>query len=186
MPINDDIEQLLGSLTDTPQDTTQKVSPIDDIPKPSTAEALKPIEQPIPILDAIPNPPSINADVTPVDVQKMFKRMEDVTADVLQCAKDDRSQAELAIVMMKDAIDVAHAANKPASKTYVEGLIKAIEVKAGVNTTVVKIMEANAKLFAALKSGLQLQINNQNGGSTTSQEDLVRLLNTPLDADYEP
>lgn len=177
MPINDEIDQLLGMIEEPTSDSkAQTPQPVQK------AEALRPIEEPIRTLDATPEPQNQPAPV--VDISKMFEQMGAVTNDVLQCAKDDRNQAEAAIQLMNNAIEEAHSLGKPASKTYVEGLVKAIEVKANINTTVVKIMEANAKLFAATKSGLNLQINNQN--STVSSDELVNLLNTPLDLENEP
>lgn len=179
MPIDDEVDKLLG-LIDKEEATPEA--------KPNSAEAaqesaaLRPIEEPIRSLDAVPEQ-AAPAGPT-VDLKRMFDRMEEVTQNVLDCAKSDRAQAEAAILMMQDAIETAHNQNKPASKTYIEGLVKAIEVKANVNTTVVKIMEANAKMFAATKSGLQLNINNSN--STVSSDELVNLLNMPLDLENEP
>ncbi len=190
MPVNDDINNLLGLIDEA--DKVSEVKPVGgtdpaSVARAETSEALRPIDQPIKKLDAEPAPPSPKAEPGPVvDVGKMFEQMDAVTQNVLQCAKDDRNQAESAIMMINEAIEEAHNAGKPASKTYVEGLIKAIEVKANINTTVVKIMEANAKLFAATKSGLNLQINNQNSNSTVSSDELVELLNTPLDLENEP
>ena len=181
MPIDEDVDRLLG-LIDSDKAEAPKPEPVIA----PQSEALRPIEQPIRSLGAIPDPPQAASNAPIVDLKKMFDRMEDVTENVLDCAKNDRAQAEAAILMMQDAIETAHSQNKPASKTYVEGLIKAIEVKASINTTVVKIMEANAKMFAATKSGLQLNINNNNSNSTVSSDELVNLLNTPLDMENEP
>ncbi len=185
MPIDDEVDKLLGLIDKAEEKPAEPEPPRAEEAQNVASEALKPIEQPIKSLDATPQQTQSPPEGPTVDLRRMFDRMEDVTQNVLECARNDRAQAESAILMMQEAIETAHSLSKPASKTYVEGLIKAIEVKASINTTVVKIMEANAKMFAATKSGLQLNINNSNN-STVSSDDLVNLLNTPLDMDNEP
>jgi len=187
MPIDEEVDKLLGLIDNS--DSDKPTPAVQARPEPESekiaSDALKPIETPIKSLDATPQQASPQQEGPTVDLKRLFDRMNEVTDNVLECARNDRAQAESAILMMQDAIETAHSLNKPASKTYVEGLIKAIEVKANINTTVVKIMEANAKMFAATKSGLNLNINNTNT-STVSSDELVNLLNTPLDLDNEP
>lgn len=183
MPIDDEVDKLLG-LIDKADEQPATAEPVKAKAQSVPSEALKPIEHTIKPIHATPAATIVPEGPT-VDLRRMFDRMENVTENVLECARNDRAQTESAILMMQEAIEAAHSLGKPAGKTYVEGLIKAIEVKASINTTVVKMMEANAKMFAATKSGLQLNINNSNT-STVSSDELVNLLNTPLDMDNEP
>ena len=57
-----------------------------------------------------------------------------------------------------------------------------------VNTTVVKMMEANAKMLAAMKisNGTNVQINNVTAsGVTETDQSLERILDEPLTSEDE-
>jgi predicted metal-dependent phosphotriesterase family hydrolase len=43
---------------------------------------------------------------------------------------------------------------------YVDGLVKAVEVKANINGNAVKVMEGVAKMIAATKAGINVQQNS--------------------------
>ena len=43
---------------------------------------------------------------------------------------------------------------------HFDGLVKAVEVKANINTNAVKVMEGVAKMIAATKAGINVQNNN--------------------------
>jgi len=68
---------------------------------------------------------------------------------------------------------------------FIDGLVKAVEVKANINMTAVKMMEANAKMLASMKATTSVQVNNQNVSVTGNDHDLERILDEPMNADDE-
>jgi hypothetical protein len=67
---------------------------------------------------------------------------------------------------------------------FVDGLVKALEVKSNVNMTAVKALEATAKMIATTKAGSSVQVNNLNVGPGNSS-DLESVLALPLSQDDE-
>jgi hypothetical protein len=63
---------------------------------------------------------------------------------------------------------------------YVDGLVAAVEVKANINMTAVKILEANAKMLAATKAAVSNVMVNQNVSVGNNDSDLVKILEEPL------
>jgi hypothetical protein len=70
------------------------------------------------------------------------------------------------------------------STGIVESLVKAIEVKSNINTTAVKMIEANAKTLAATKSSINIQQNTVASAGFDSAA-LERLLSEPLGEEDE-
>jgi hypothetical protein len=123
-----------------------------------------------------------------VDPKKYLRQLDDVTIEVLDACRSDRQDAQDIIAMLKGQIEISIQQGKSPSKTYVDGLVKAVEVKTNVNTTVVKMMEANAKMLAAMKisNGTNVQINNVTAsGVTETDQSLERILDEPLTSEDE-
>ena len=124
--------------------------------------------------------PSVQTVETPtipsIDVVKYHQRLDQVTEDVLSACRADRQETQDVIDLLRRQIDDAVNKNLPPARMWVDGLVKAVEVKAGINATAVKMVEANAKMLAATKAGVQ--ILNQNIQSGT--EDLEDVLSKPL------
>jgi len=64
---------------------------------------------------------------------------------------------------------------------WVDALVKAVEVKAGINSTAVKMVEANVKLLAATQSGIQINQQINTGASSSLEE----ILSDPIGDDDE-
>jgi hypothetical protein len=123
-----------------------------------------------------------------VDPKKYLRQLDDVTIEVLDACRSDRQDAQDIITMLKREIEGSIQQGKSPSKTFVDGLVKAVEVKTNVNTTVVKMMEANAKMLAAMKvsSGTNVQINNVTAsGVTETDQSLEKILDEPLTSEDE-
>lgn len=114
--------------------------------------------------------------VPTVDVVKYHERLDQVTIEVLAACRADRQETQDVIDLMRLQIDDAVNKSQSPSRMWVDGLVKAVEVKAGINATAVKIIEANAKMLAATKAGVNILNQNVNTGS----QDLEDVLSRPL------
>jgi len=114
--------------------------------------------------------------VPTVDVVKYHERLDQVTTEVLAACRADRQETQDVIDLMRLQIDDAVNKSQSPSRMWVDGLVKAVEVKAGINATAVKIIEANAKMLAATKAGVNILNQNVNTGS----QDLEDVLSRPL------
>ncbi len=120
------------------------------------------------------------------DLRKHFEQLDAVTDEVLQGARHDRQETQDAIKLMRGEIDKAIGNQTHPARMYVDNLVKALEVKATVNMTVVKIMEAKAKMLSATKVGTVINnTNNVNNQQNVIDRDLTRLLEEPLGASDE-
>lgn len=116
-----------------------------------------------------------------VDYQKYLERLDQVTEDVLGACKKDRAEAQGVIDLMRDLIDTKIGENRAPDKASVDGLVKAVEVKASINMTAVKMLEANAKMLAIYKPSSKVQLNN----IISTDKELEQLLAEPLTPDDE-
>ena len=182
--IDDDLKSLLDQLGDDEpsqpapsQPEAKPVEPVADAeldaaldqldepqkPEPPAAEeksdALRPVKVDIKRLDETPA-----LDEAPVesssDVIKYLDKMEEVADEVLIACRNDRQEAQDVINMLKGQCDMAHEKSIPPARMYVDGLVKAVEVKANINGNAVKVMEGVAKMIAATKAGVNVQNNN--------------------------
>ena len=200
--IDDDLKSLLDQLgddddhVDDPQETDDKQSKpsdSDDLLFPDSDdiieaeveeqhEALRPVKQDIKRLDATPA-----LDETPdepaTDVSKYLEKMEEVADEVLVACRNDRQEAQDVINMLKGQCDLAHEKSLPPARMYVDGLVKAVEVKANINGNAVKVMEGVAKMIAATKAGVNVQNNN----ISVSGAELDDILSNsgPMDGDLD-
>jgi hypothetical protein len=183
---DDAIEQMIDEVEDEIEDLEDKVEeleePEDDevslsVVAPDDEEVLRPtdfreveiITNSTPEMLDEPTPPS-------VDVMKYHDKLDQVTTEVLSACRADRQEAQDVIDLLRLQIDDAVNKTQAPARMWVDGLVKAVEVKAGINATAVKIIEANAKMLAATKAGVN--ILNQNIQSGT--EDLEDVLSRPL------
>jgi LEA14-like dessication related protein len=65
---------------------------------------------------------------------------------------------------------------------YIDGLVKAVEVKANINQNAIKMMEANSKMIASMKPGSGTTINNN---LQVNNSELDEILNNPVPQDGE-
>jgi hypothetical protein len=169
----EDIQDLLDQLDDDAvierEDKTPKVNADAVIITPKTQEI-------------------INTDEArkPIDINKYLDRLDGVTEEVLNACRADRQEAQDVILMLRNEIDEAIKNNKQPSRMYVDGLVKAVEVKSTINMTAVKIIEANAKVLAATKvTSTSVQVNNNTLNVNGADKDLEQILDEPITADDE-
>jgi len=165
------------------QELNQLLSQLDagdveeaDLPKPTT-EALRPIEEPV-----VEVQPADSAETPSVDVLRYLDKMEGVAEEVLQACRSDRQEAQEVIDMLRQQCSLAQNKNQSPARMYVDGLVKAVEVKANINTNAVKVMEGVAKMIAATKVG-SLNINNNN--VTVSGSELDEILKNPINGELD-
>ena len=113
----------------------------------------------------------------PIDTKKYIDRIDDVTDEILSACRNDRKEAQDTIDLLRGEVQKAvNAGNNPA-RMWVDGLVKAVEVKSNINMTAVKALEASVKTIAALRAGGGINIlNQQNVGNGP---DLAELLSQP-------
>lgn len=121
----------------------------------------------------------------PPDSSKYLAKLDSVTDEILEACRSDRQEAQDVIQMLRVEIQKALGLNRDPSRMFVDGLVKAVEVKANINMTAVKVMEANAKMLASLKAGTNVQVNNQNVNLNGNDVDLERVLNEPMTSEDE-
>ncbi len=127
--------------------------------------------------DQIQTPQILEETIPIVDLRKQFEQFDVVTDEILQGTRSDRQETQDTIVLLRTEVDKAIAAHKDPARMYVDNLVKALEVKATINQTAVKMMEAKAKLLAATKGGVTIQTNIQtNMGSSAVDPQLTDLL----------
>lgn len=118
-----------------------------------------------------------------IDISKYMDKLDGVTDEILNACRSDRQEAQDVIHMLRREIEQSINNNKQPSRMYVDGLVKAVEVKANINMTAVKMIEANAKMLATTKAGMNVQVNNNNLSVAGNDKDLERILAEPLTAD---
>ncbi len=140
--------------------------------EPPPAETMVP--QDIRKLDLTPPPVIQGSDMLPpeppiVDLRKQFEQMDAVASEVIQAARSDRQETQDVITICRTEIDKAINANHIPNRGYLDNIVKALEVKASINLTVIKAMDAKAKLLAATKAGVNVGVNVQNSATSISQ-----------------
>lgn len=116
-----------------------------------------------------------------VDAKAYLDQLDGVTKDVLQACQSDRQEAQDVINVLRRQIDNAINQNQAPQRMYVDGLVKAVEVKAGINATAVKMMEGVSKMLAATKAGVNIQNNNLQ----VSGSELDELLSQDVPDDFD-
>lgn len=105
-----------------------------------------------------------------LDTKKYKEQLDVVTTEVLQACRADRQEAQDVINDLKNRMAAVGGAPP---KALVDGLVKAVEVKANINGNAIRMMDTNAKFLAALKT-----INNitNNLNLSASSEELRKIL----------
>ena len=116
-----------------------------------------------------------------VDFKKYLDELDDVTKEVLQACRADRQEAQDVINMLRKEVNSAINKGQTPSRMFIDGLVKSVEVKAGINATAVKMMDSVAKVLASTKSGINIQNNNLN----VSEKELDELLSQDVSDDLE-
>jgi len=164
MPVelDEDMLDLLGQL----DAVAEEPQPEELDLKPSNV-VLTPIETLVPtdcrsVDDHQISKPSTTVETPGISISKYLTRLDEVTDSVLSACAADRKEAQDVINLYRGAIQDSADNGEVPSRMWVDGLVKAVEVKASINNTAVKAMEATAKMLAATKSGIQInqQFNN--------------------------
>jgi hypothetical protein len=109
------------------------------------------------------------------EANKYLDKMDEVSEEVLQACQADRQEAQDVINMLRKQCEDAHSNQRIPARMYVDGLVKAVEVKANINGNAVKVMEGVAKMIAATKASTNIQNNNMN----VSNAELDEILSKP-------
>jgi hypothetical protein len=113
------------------------------------------------------------------DVREFIEKFKTVGDDIISNYKNDRGQIEEVVAhLMKIVI---HDQDRKLSRTAVENLVKALEVKSNTNANVIKILDSISKVIAAGK-GLGV-FTGVEGGDDMTFEDMEELLESE---DEEP
>lgn len=181
-----DLQQLLGQLEGIePENIPEQVAQIAE-PQPEPGPEQEPkaiIPEPIEAQLIAKDEPEAPR---PININKYLDRLDGVTDEVLNACRSDRQEAQEVILLLRSQINEAITNNKQPSRMWVDGLVKAVEVKSLVNMTAVKIIEANAKILAATKAGgTNVQVNNNSVTVAGTDKDLEKILDEPLTSDDE-
>ncbi len=136
----------------------------------------------------LPETASVPNDIIPAEVEEedvnikiYFERYEAMAEEIFAACRSDRQEAQAVLAMCKERVEDA-IRNDTADRVprmYVDALVKAVEVKANINDTAVKMIDAGAKLISAAKNQINVQQNNVAVGS-----DLNDILNQPMTDEY--
>lgn len=179
-PLDEDVEALLDILSsddeieemikDEPKGPKIEVPEFIDHHK--QEEALKPIPIEIKLDNDVPSDIS-SAPALTVDVALKAQQIAQVTQSVLEnCTKDRKQAQEIIDIIMADVKQSFDNNMKP-NTMLIEQLIKAVEVKSGIDTNAIKIAETNVKLIAATKTGGGINISNNNNSINASLSDIL-------------
>ena len=189
--LDDDLQELLDQLDGRDEAVEQILQESDVDEEEDLSPPTEVVVSDLPDISELQNTPLDERDmeiITPVaatetapiaatvNVAKYHERLDQVTEDVLAACRADRQEAQDVIDLVRRQIDDAVNKNQAPQRMWVDGLVKAVEVKAGINATAVKIIEANAKMLAATKAGVNILNQNIQSGS----EDLEDVLSKPL------
>ncbi len=186
--MEDELQDLLQQLDDT--DKPKSVSPDKAVPNPDKVSNQEPVVVDPDQIEKIGSISTAAAttitEITPptaaVDVHKYYIKLDGVTDEILTACRADRQEAQDVIHLLRDQIEQSLNKNQLPSRMYIDGLVQAVEVKANINMTAVKIIEANAKMLAATKvTGNNVMVNNNlNVANGANDGDLERILSEPI------
>ena len=102
----------------------------------------------------------------------VIEQAQKLTGLVLDHCAEDREEATNAINLIKDLIE---SQDKVIHGGSLQRLIQAIDTRAGITSTVVKAMEAQAKILSSRK-GPAKTVTNNNTSNTAIGNDLISIL----------
>lgn len=164
-PNNEDIQDLLMNLDQIVQEN--KPQPSIPIPAPE---------------DPFSSPQIIKQSTAPEEEGDEFdefvvEKVKAVTELILSNCAEDRAKATDVINKIENIISNQHQVIQGGT---VSRLLQAIQTRADINTTAVKMMEACGKILSARKGGTKNVINNTNAPTNTSST-LINILQEGLD-----
>lgn len=188
---DDDIKDLLEQLDAVEAETDEPVVDVveDDMPQVITNTTHIPAglaEQPgqmptTPSQIIVANQPSDEpgnaapvAAQPPLEIKRFIDNYLAAHSEVLADCRTDRAETQSVIAALQADIDDIKQNGggvKAVPRVLIESLVKALEVKANINDTKVKMTDSGAKLIAALRS--QININNQQNIIDGSLEDVL-------------
>jgi len=133
----------------------------------------------------LPEPASVPDDIIPVEkdvnIKVYFDRYEAMAEEIFAACRSDRQEAQSVLAMCKERVEdaIRNDSADRVPRMYVDALVKAVEVKANINDTAVKMIDAGAKLISAAKSQINVQQN-----SVAISSDLNDILNQPMTDEY--
>jgi hypothetical protein len=133
----------------------------------------------------LPETTSVPDDIIPVEedinIKIYFERYEAMAEEIFAACRSDRQEAQAVLAMCKERVEdaIRNDSADRVPRMYVDALVKAVEVKANINDTAVKMIDAGAKLISAAKNQINVQQNNVAVGS-----DLNDILNQPMTDEY--
>lgn len=132
--------------------------------------------------DPFTPPQLIKQSTVPVEDGDQFdefvvEKVKSVTELILSNCAEDRAKATDVINKIEDIIASQHHVIQGGT---VSRLLQAIQTRADINQTAVKMMEACGKILSARKGGTKNVINNTNAPANTSNT-LISILQEGLD-----
>lgn len=115
----------------------------------------------------------------PIEMEKYRDQLETVTQEVLDACRSDRQEAQDVINDLRQRLQASSGGKGPPPKALVDGIVKAVEVKAGINQNAIKMMDTNARFLASIKT----TFNQTNNLSVGSSDELKRILDGSMDDD---
>lgn len=94
-----------------------------------------------------------NAPILSLDVEVYRSQLKIVTDEVLDSCRSDRQEAQDVINMLRGMI----TAGPGPTKAVIDGLVKAVEVKANINQNAIRMMDTNCKFLSAIKSTVNIK-----------------------------
>lgn len=107
--------------------------------------------------------------------QYVVEKSQALTDLVLANCAEDREEASVAIQMIKDLIA---SQDKVVHGGTLQRLLQAIDTRAGITQTVVKVLESQAKILSARKGPSKSITNNSN--TSIGNADLVAMLESGM------
>lgn len=168
-----------------PSRNTEEPDPLDDaedIQESDISAVMRPIRKsPEEIARSMTTKPEIETEIAPIlplEIEEYKQQLDIVTREVLDACRSDRQEAQEVINDLRTRLTACSGSSGPPPKALVDGLVQAVQVKAGINQNAIKMMDTNARFLASIKPSIKTQ-NNLTIGS--GSEELKRILDSPLD-----
>jgi hypothetical protein len=170
------VEQLLNELK---KDADPSL-PLPGVSHPKVMEKLAKAEVVSPVAPTV-------QDQMAKAMAKTLADFDEASAEILGNYRSDQAQLQDAIDYLRDVVRGQQVVNGNGSVpgVYVEGWIKACEVKASLGQTVVKLLDSKTRLIGATKAAQQIAIINQNNTGDGDSTDLKKLLSQDVELDLE-
>lgn len=185
--LDDDLRDLLDQLEeeDVPEEPPAPekevvVEEVEPLETPPSTHALPEAPVDIRVIDGDtpqligPEDQSQEPVVELIDLSAEKERLDTVTDEVLDSCRADRQEAQDVIKLCRDEISAATSKSNSPSRMYVDGLVKAVEVKSKIMETAVKMMDTRAKFVSSVKTTIGQQNNVQINASSQELENILQ------------